>query len=152
MVRSILAVLAGFLAGSCVVWMVDLGSNFIHPPPPDFNMSDADALRSHIARAPLAVKWLVGVAWTIGPLVGAWLATWIAQRAKVTHGLIVGGLFLLMNVISILVFPLPAWISVTCIVVPPISSLAGALLGRYMSPPLNRAVQPYDMRKKNMAC
>ena len=152
MVRSILAILAGFLAGSCVVWMIDLGSNFIHPPPPDFKMSDAETLRAHVARAPLAVKLLVGVAWTVGPLVGAWLAAWIAQRAKATHGLIVGGLFLLMNVISILNFPLPAWISVTCIVVPPISSFAGALLGRRMSGPPSSGPQPYDMRKKNMAC
>jgi hypothetical protein len=126
MIRSSLAVIAGFVLGAFVVWVIDLPSSYLHPLPPGVAPNDRDALIAHVGRAPLAARVLVALAWAIGPMAGGWLAAGIARRAYLVHGLIVGCIFLLMNAATLVYIPLPLWLSAACLVLPPLTSCAGA--------------------------
>ena len=128
MIRGALAVVAGVLAGSVVVWVIDLPGNYLHPLPADLGPDYREALIAHAASAPLAAKSLFAAAWGVGPLVGGWLAARLAGRSRLTHSFIVGVIFLFMNVATLLNFTLPFWLSVACLVLPPITSFAGGLL------------------------
>jgi hypothetical protein len=128
MIRGALAVVAGVLAGSVVVWAIDLPGSYLHPLPVGLGPNDRDALVAHAGSAPLSAKSLVAVAWGVAPLVGGWLATRLAGRSSLVPSFIVGALFLIMNAGTLFYFPLPFWLSVACLALPPITSFAGGLL------------------------
>jgi hypothetical protein len=148
---SVLAVITGVVAGSIVVFVVELPGIFLHPPPADFDMRDAEAVRAHFARAPLPALIGIAVAWTAGPLVGCWLAAWIARRAYFAHGFAVACFFLAAVVMNLRTFPHPTWLALIGVVAPIAMSWIGSSLAERMA--RRRAgPKPYDMREKNMAC
>ncbi len=67
-------------------------------------------------------------------MAGGWLAARIARRAYLVHGLIVGGIFLLMNAATLVYVPLPFWLSAASLVLPPLTSCAGAYVYSVLRP------------------
>jgi len=78
-VRSVLGVVAGVVAGGIVAFLIEIPGMFLHPLPPGVEVADAAALKAHFARAPLAALIGVAIAWSVGPLVGSWVAALIAR-------------------------------------------------------------------------
>jgi hypothetical protein len=152
MLRSILAIILGFLAGSFTVYLIELPGMIIYSPPPGTDMSDSEAMKKHLASLPTVALAGVALAWTMGPLVGAWLAALIARRAFLAHGLVVGAIFLVMDLIMLSMIPHPIWLAAVGVVAPLLSAWLGATLAARMSGPRPSGPQPYDMREKNMAC
>jgi hypothetical protein len=150
--RSILGIVVGILAGGIAVALIEIPGYFIHPPPAGFDMNNPEAVRSHMASAPLAALAGIGIAWTIGPFLAAWIAAMIARRAYLMHAVIVGSVFLVLDVINLLSFPHPAWLAVVGIVGPVVASRLGGMLAQRMSSPRPPGPPPYDMREKNLAC
>lgn len=150
--RSIGGVFVGVLAGCLVVFLIELPGFVLHPLPPGVDPSNNEALRAHVARAPLAAMVLVGVAWTIGPAAAALVAGLIARRALVVYGLIVGAIFVAFDLMNILAFPHPAWLIVVGVAGPLAGGWLGALLAQRLISKTPIEPQPYDMRQKNMAC
>jgi hypothetical protein len=58
--RSIGGVVVGVLAGCLVVFLMELPGFYLHPLPPGVDPSNSEALRAHVARAPLVAMALVG--------------------------------------------------------------------------------------------
>jgi len=150
--RSILAIFLGVLAGSFTVYLIELPGMIMYSPPPGTDVSDNEAMKKHLASLPTVALAGVGLAWTIGPLVGAWLAASIARRAFLVHGLVVGAIFLAMDLIMLSMIPHPIWLAAVGIVAPLISAWIGASLAARMTGPRRTGPQPYDMRENNMAC
>ena len=150
--RSILGIIAGCFAGGIVAFLVEVPGMLIHPLPPGTNMSDSEALKSHMANAPLAALLCVAVAWTMAPFVAAWLAGLIARRAFLAHALIVGIFFVAMDMINVASFPHPIWLIAVGMVAPLVASFLGGSLAARQVPSRPVGPQPYDMREKNMAC
>jgi uncharacterized protein YacL len=152
MVRSILAVIVGILIGGIVAGLLETPGMFLHPPAPGVNLRDPEEFKAHAAAAPLAALICVAIAWTIGPLVGSFLAARIARRAFLAHGICVGVLFLAAVVFNLRSIPHPAWLMVVGIVSPLAMSWLGSLLAAWSAPGPPTGPQPQDMREKNMAC
>ena len=150
--RSILGIVAGILVGGIVVGVLEIPGMLMHPLPPGTDTSDWDAIKAHAAKAPTAAHVGLGIAWTVGPLVGAWLAAFIARRAIAVHALMVGLLFLAMDIVMIRSLPHPSWFAAVGIFAPLIGSGLAALLAARMLRSPTTAPRPYDMREKNMAC
>jgi len=150
--RSILAVLAGIFAGGFLVFLIEIPGMLMHPLPPGADMNDVEVLRSHLEKAPLGALVLVAIAWTLGPLVGSWLAATIAGRAFLGHGVIVGMFFLAADVLNIRSLPHPAWLNVVGVVAPILASWLGAFLAQRSAVRRPSGPQPSDLREKNMAC
>lgn len=152
MLRSFLAVVTGILVGGFVVFLLELPGHFIHPPPPGTKWNDVEAFKAHAAKAPPAAHVCIAIAWTIGPLVGSFLAARIARRAFLAHGIVVGLFFLMADVVNLRSIPHPAWLMVVGIVSPLTMSWLGSLLAAWSAPRPPTGPQPVDMREKNMAC
>src|SRR5688572_21651491 len=114
--RSILAIVGGVLLGGISVGLIELPGYVLHPSPPGLDTSDRAALGRHFENAPLPARLLVAVGWTIGPLVGGLVAGAIARRAFLLHGLVIGVIFLLLDVVNIVSFPHPVWLAVVGVV------------------------------------
>jgi hypothetical protein len=151
MLRSILGIVLGVIAGGVVVGLIEATGMLIHPPPPGVSMFDTAAMKEHAAKAPPAALVPVGVAWTIGPFVAALVAALIAGRAHVLHGLVIGAIFVVLDLINIVSFPHPLWLTVVGVLAPPLSGWLGAALARRLGR-ASAGPAPYDMREKNMAC
>lgn len=148
---SILAVFLGVLAGGIVVGIVEIPGYFLHPPPPNFDMNDMDAVKAHAASAPLLAHLGLALAWGLGPLAGALIACLIARRSYWVHGGIIGGIFLLADVSNYWI-PTPLWLMVAGVLLPPITATLGAAIAQRLFPPKAGSPQRYDMRERNMAC
>lgn len=150
--RSVIGIIAGFFAGAFVVFLIELPGMIAYPPPPGVDMKDQEAMRAHLAKLPFAAIAGVGLAWTVGPFVGAWLAALTARRAFLAHALVIGVVFLAMDVWMLLIIPHPLWLTIVGVVGPLVSSCLGGLLAARMVRPPAGGPRPYDMRDKNMAC
>lgn len=109
--RTVLAVLAGFVSGSLVVTVCEWLSHRVYPMPPlDFN--DPVALRAAIATLPLMALVLVVAGWTVGTFAGARAGAAVATNNKSLVAGIVGGLFLMATASNLFMIPHPAWMTV----------------------------------------
>src|SRR4051812_34857420 len=112
MIRSILAVMGGFLAGSLFNMAFIMLSWTVYPPPAGANLSDPATMNSYIASLPIGAFLIVLVAHEGGALVGGCAAALIGARFQLILGAIVGGLFLLGGIVNVLSMPAPLWFEV----------------------------------------
>jgi hypothetical protein len=109
MIRTIVGIVIGILCGGIAVFLIELPGMILHPLPPGTDWQNSEAVSAHVRNAPVALKLIVLVAWALGPLVGSLVACWIARRAFVVHGLIVGVIFALLDLANLVSFPHPVW-------------------------------------------
>jgi hypothetical protein len=126
--RSVLAVLAGAIVAAAVIAVVEAISSVVCPLPPGLDLHDHEAMRQHADQLPIGAFLLVLVAWAAGTLTGAWAAGLLAGRSPVAHGLVVGVLFLIAGLLTMLMIPHPRWMWVGGIVLPLACGYAGGRL------------------------
>jgi hypothetical protein len=136
--RSVLAVLAGTIVAMILISGVEMISSTLYPPP-GLGMHDAEGMARHIDSLPIGAFLLVLGDWALGACCGAWLAARLAERARLVHGLVVGALFLLAAISTMLMLPHPAWMWIGAIIALTGCSYLGARLATTTSPPV-RAV------------
>ena len=88
---------------------VEAVSSAVFPLPPGLDLHDHAAMREHIDSLPIGAFLFVLAAWAIGSFAGSWVAARLAGRARLGHGLVVGALFLLAGVLTMLSIPHPWW-------------------------------------------
>jgi hypothetical protein len=153
MLRSIAGVVSGIFAAFLVVLLLEVLGHAIYPPPPGINLHDPEALKTIIDHLPLGAIAMVLFAWGVGSFVGAFDAAVIAGRARITHGMIVGGIVMSFAVVTMIMIPHPVWFMIVSVFVVLVPALLGALLARLLFDRSGPAgPKPYDMREKNMAC
>jgi hypothetical protein len=130
-VKSISAVIAGFVVASIVMLIVEsINGHVLYPDMAKAaeGMKDRDALRALFASAPVGALLVVIFGWILGSFAGGWTAARIAPSATIKHGLIVGGLLTLAGIANNLMLPPPLWFWCLSLVVFLPSSYAGARL------------------------
>ena len=130
-VRSILAVIVGFVAASVVMMCIEwVNGHIFHPELGKMaeGVTDREALRTLMAGAPVSAFLVVLFGWTLGSLVGGLVAAWIAASAQIGHALVVGGLLLLAGVANNVMIPPPGWFWITSLLVFLPAAYAGARL------------------------
>jgi len=132
-VRSILAVIAGFVAASVVMmWIESLNGHVLYPElgKAAEGLTDREAIRALMAGAPVGMLLVVLLGWVLGSLVGGFLAGWIGRDAPMRHALTLGGLLTLAGIANNLMIPPPAWFWIISLVV----FLPGAYAGARLAP------------------
>ena len=107
-VRNILAVIAGWIAGGIVnMGLITLGSSVY--PIEGIDPNDMEALAAVMPT--LEAKYFIFpfLAHALGALVGAMIAGLIAATHKMKFALGVGVLFLLGGIAAVFMIPAPAW-------------------------------------------
>lgn len=104
-VRSILIFVAACVASGIIVALVEGASSMAFPAPPGVAMSDP----GFMDQVPLGGKIGVLVAWTLGPIVGGYIAARWAPRAPLVLALAVGVVFFVADALNLVAIPSPPW-------------------------------------------
>lgn len=129
--RSIAAVVAGFVAASIVMMIVEgLNGHVLYPELGEAAAGgmDREALRELIAAAPTGALLVVIAGWILGSLAGGWVAARIAARETVRHALVLGVLLTLAGIANNLMIPPPLWFWIAGLVLFLPATYAGARL------------------------
>lgn len=149
MLRNIGALLAGFVVGNLLVFLIELSNHGLLPA--DLKLGDAEAFRAAIAKLPLYAFVVVLHAWGAGSFGGSFTTAAIARGSRVILACVIGGWFLVATLINLILIPGPAFMWLGLVIVP-LTTLAGAALAMRIFPSTPSGPQPFDMREKNMAC
>jgi MFS family permease len=130
-VRSILAVIAGFVAASVVMMVIEMvNGRILYPELGKLaeGVTDKEAIRALMANAPVGAFLVVLLGWVLGSLVGGLLAAWIGWNAPLAHALVLGGLLTLAGIANNMMVPPPVWFWIISLVVFLPAVYAGAQL------------------------
>jgi len=130
-VRRILAVIAGFVAASVVMMVIEtINGRILYPELGKLaeGVTDREAIRALLANAPVGAFLMVLLGWMLGSLLGGLVAAWIGWNAPVAHALVLGGLLTVAGVVNNLMIPPPAWFWIPSLLVSLPAAYAGARL------------------------
>ena len=153
--RSILGVIAGFVVASVIMMVNETANARVFFPgfaeqaaakdkaitqnavdqglaadSSEVLMQRREAVREVMAGAPVGALLVVIFGWAISSIAGAFVATWIAGRSPITHGVILGVLLTLAGIANNLMIPPPTWFWVLTIIV----FLPATFLGARLAP------------------
>ena len=131
--RSVLAVVAGFVAASAVMMAVEsVNGRFIYPELGKLaeGVTDREVIRTLLASAPVGAFLVVLFGWAIGSLTGGIVVAWIGKERAIRDALVLGGLLTLAGVANNLMIPPPLWFWLAGLVVLLPAAYAGARLVR----------------------
>jgi hypothetical protein len=141
MIRFIVAVICGLIAGGVFNMAVITLSWTIYRPPEGADMSDPATMNTFVQSLPLPAFLMILVAHAGGALVGGLVAAVIARRSPLVIGVIVGGFFLLGGIVNVMSFPRPLWFAVTDLVLYVPCGITGARLAPRRGSPEQRGPQ-----------
>lgn len=100
--------------------------------PPGFDAEDPASLAAMIDQCPLAALISVLVAYLLGSGIGGFVAAKLARPRPRVHAHIVGGLFLTMGILNLVMIPHPLWFAVASVLVfAPAAHVGGTLASRH---------------------
>ena len=109
--RWVLAIVVGFLAGSVVnMGLIMLGGQVI-PPPGGVDVTTVEGLKASLHLFEPRHFLFPFLAHALGTFVGAAVATWLAPGRIAGPAYVVGGLFLLGGIANVAMLPAPVWFS-----------------------------------------
>lgn len=109
MLRIILGVIAGIIAGSVCIWAVETLNHNLYPFPVGMKANDMDSFKLYVETLPFLGKFLVIVGYALGALVSGFVSTKIAKNGKSTAAIICGLIFLSFTIYNMIVLPTPIW-------------------------------------------
>jgi hypothetical protein len=129
--RSILAVVAGFVVASTVMTLVEMANGRILYPELGKlaqGVTDREVIRALFAQAPVGALLVVLAGWVLGSLAGGFVAAWIGRSSPVGHAVAVGGCLTLAGIANNLMLPPPLWFWVAGLVLLVPAAVAAAQL------------------------
>ena len=129
--RSIAVVVAGFVAASVVMMIIETVNGRVFYPElarAADGMKDREAIRALLASAPVGAFFVVIAGWILGGTAGGWTTARLAARATTRHGLVLGALLALAGVANNLMVPPPLWFWIASLVVLMPAAYVGARL------------------------
>jgi hypothetical protein len=129
--RSITAVVAGFIATSIVMMVVEmLNGRVLYPELAKAadGVKDREAIRALLAAAPAGAFLVVVAGWILGGVAGGWVTARLAAQGSAAHGLVLGALLTLAGVANNLMVPPPLWFWIASLVVLMPAAYVGARL------------------------
>ncbi len=111
-VRIVLGVILGFIAGSILMQLVHTLCQPLYPPPEGLDPSDMDQweeTKAWMKTLPSGAYVVAMLAHWLGTVAGAALAMLIAGRRTLHPAVIIGILFTLAGIANLIMMPHPAW-------------------------------------------
>lgn len=109
MLRVILGIVAGIIAGSLCIWGVETLNHILHPYPAGMKANDMEAFKSYIENLPFLGKFMVILGYAVGALVSGFISTKIAKNGRPTAAVVCGLIFLSFTIYNMMVLPTPIW-------------------------------------------
>ena len=109
MLRDLVAVVLGLLAGMSVNMTLVLLALFLHPMPEGVDFSDTEAMPAYFASIPATVFVIILGAHLGQAFVGGLVAALISRNRPRSMALVIGVLSLIGGVINLIDLPHPPW-------------------------------------------
>lgn len=111
-IRNIIAVVAGFAAGSLVNMGLVTAGPMVIPPPEGADVTTMEGLRKSLPLFEPANFLFPFLAHALGTLAGALTAALVAATHRMKFALLIGVLFLAGGITNVVLLPSPAWFTV----------------------------------------
>ncbi|MGX9718629.1 hypothetical protein [Stenotrophomonas nitritireducens] len=111
--RLLLAIVAGLIAGSAVNMALVMAGGHIVAPPAGADMTTAEGIRAALPQLAPRHFLFPFLAHALGTLAGAFVAAKLASRYKPVGALVVGVFFLAGGILAARMIPAPAWFVAT---------------------------------------
>jgi hypothetical protein len=130
--KNILAVLAGIIAGGVLNMAIIMISSSIIPPPDGADLTTMEGLKASMYLMQPKHFIMPFLAHALGTFTGALLTSIIAVNFKMRLALAIGAWFLLGGLINVFMLPSPTWFTVTDLTLAyiPMAYLAGKIIVR----------------------
>ena len=129
--RSIAAVVAGFIVASIVMMIIEtINGRVLYPELAKAadGVTDRETIRALLATAPAGAFLVVITGWILGGVAGGWVTARLATQATARHGFALGALLMLAGVANNLMVPPPLWFWIASLVVLMPAAYVGARL------------------------
>lgn len=132
MLRSILAGVAGVVAGGVVVFALESLGHVVFPLPEglEIDPTSMESIRAAAPQIPAINKLAVVIAWFGGAVAAGWTASLVARSRDLLIPLICGGFLMLGGLVNLINIPSPIWMWVLGLA----AFLPGAWLGTRLPP------------------
>jgi hypothetical protein len=115
-VKNILAVIVGLVAGSAVNMGIIMISGSVIPPPEGVDNTTVEGLKAGIHLFQPKHFLMPFLAHALGTFVGALLAALIAANRKILFAFVIGIFFLAGGIANVLILPSPQWFTIVDLV------------------------------------
>ena len=151
MLRTILGFIVGLLVAMGLIAAIELSGFAILGKPAELDSPDPKIVQAAVAKLPTLAFVMLVLAYTIGSFGGAFTSAMICRQARLVVPILIGSIVWASTLYWLLKISSPwlVWLSLVTI---PVATLAGAFLALILRPSPLEGPQPYDMRKKGMAC
>ncbi len=131
MIRGILSVIVGLLAGSAVARLLQWIGQRFYPAPAGVDLQSLEALQQYVATAPTGMLLSILAAWAGGAFAGGLVAALLSERRRGLHALAVGALQAALAIALFTMIPHPAWFMLLGVsLFLPLAGLGGLVVGR----------------------
>ncbi len=107
--RTVLAVIAGFIAASATFLLVESLGHQLFPFPADLELTNKEAMKAYMDSQPIAAYLLVWGGWLLGSLEAGAIAQFIAKARTNTVPAIIGGLLTAAAIVNFVMLPHAIW-------------------------------------------
>jgi hypothetical protein len=125
---SVIPVWVGIVVAGLAITIVEFLGSKVYPPL-GMNPEDPASVRAAMALMPPGALLFVLLGWIVGTFAGAWVTARMVYRSPITHGLVLGAIFLAGSIVNMLLIPHPVWFWVLGVAVFLPSAYLGAKLG-----------------------
>ncbi|MDR6920058.1 MULTISPECIES: hypothetical protein [Chryseobacterium] len=109
MLRRILAVPGGLIAGIICITIVEKIGHMLYPRPAAAGSNDMEAMKEYVASAPFMALFFVIIAYALAAFVSGYTASKIAANGKHTSAVVCGIIFLMITIYMMMSLPTPIW-------------------------------------------
>lgn len=109
MLRRIVAVPAGLIAGIICITIVEKIGHQLYPPPAAAGSGDMTAMKDYVAHAPFMALFFVIIAYALAAFVSGFTASKVAGNGKHTSAVVCGVIFLCITIYMMVSLPTPIW-------------------------------------------
>ena len=127
--RRVLGIVAGLVTGFILISLLEMLGHLIFPPPEGIDMMNREELARIMDEISFGGLLSVVLAWFVGTLGAAYIATRVGQYTTMMAAYIIGGIEIGFSAINFLSIPHPTWMIVAGLV----AFAGGAYLGGEMA-------------------
>jgi hypothetical protein len=134
LVKSVLALVAGLVAGAMTVGGLEWVGQQVYPPPAEVLKPPEGTTMMEMVKKALAEGTIsnaaiatVLIAWFVGSFVGSGLAAFFGNAA---HGITIGAMLASFGVVNMVMIPHPLWFMIGAAIVLPAGTLLGISVAR----------------------
>jgi hypothetical protein len=128
MLRRILSVIAGLLAGFAIIFIGDGTTHKLHPPPPGLMDMDRAAFGDYVMAIPDYVLVIMFIFWLLSSFLGGMVTTAIARPNWKGPALVTGAILMAAALTNLAMIHHPTWMIIGTI----LGYLPAAYLGGYL--------------------